>query len=214
MNGPDGSRFEQIEHVMAALAAEEITSARLTFEGPEVPFLGGGSREYCEAIRHAGKTILPGEFPELRINRPFAFEDGEAVIVATPGQGLRLSAYVDFPGTVVGSMGATAEITPDEFYQEISAARTFALASDIEKLRSAGLAKGGNLENAVVFDQEKYHNENLYYPNEVARHKLLDLLGDIALSGRRIVGHVWAWRAGHQSHVRFVQKLAKEFGIE
>jgi UDP-3-O-[3-hydroxymyristoyl] N-acetylglucosamine deacetylase len=211
--GPSGERFEQIEHLMAALSACGVTDVRVEQQGPEVPFLGGGSREYMDAIRDHGTKELEGERSPLVIDRPIALTDGEAEMVATPHDGLRLSVFVEFPGTIVGSQGYSIEVTEDGFYEEVSRARTFALARDLEMLRGAGLIKGGNLGNAVVFDHERYHNESLHYPNEVVRHKAIDLLGDLALLGRPLRGHFWAWRAGHRSHVRFANHLATEFRI-
>lgn len=209
--GAGGERFEQVEHLMAALYACGITDAHVVQNGPEVPFLGGGSREYMESIRGAGVTPTGGIRGVLEVTRPVQFQDGEAFFAATPHDGLRLSAFVEFPGTVVGHDGFSLEVDEESFFREVSAARTFALARDLEKLRAAGLIKGGDLGNAVVFDHERYYNESLHYPNEVVRHKIIDLLGDLALTQRTLRGHFWAWRAGHRSHVRFAQFLDREF---
>ncbi|MCC6548191.1 UDP-3-O-[3-hydroxymyristoyl] N-acetylglucosamine deacetylase [Candidatus Sumerlaeota bacterium] len=207
--GADGERFEQIEHLMAALHALGISDALVEQQGPEVPFLGGGSREYIDALRQSGITENGGILPVIHIEHPISLEDGGALLTAAPHNGLILSAYVEFPGTVVGNMGYNLEVSPERFYDQVSAARTFALASDIEALRSRGLARGGNLQNAVVFDEFRYHNESLHFPDEVARHKIIDLLGDLALLGCGLSGHFWAWRAGHRSHVLFAQKIAR-----
>ncbi|CAN5381983.1 UDP-3-O-acyl-N-acetylglucosamine deacetylase [soil metagenome] len=209
--GPSGERFEQIEHLMAAFAAMGISDALVEQEGPEVPFLGGGSREYMEQLRAAGVADLAEEIAPLEITRPVSFRDGDALLTATPHNGLRLSCFVEFPGTVVGSDGFSLEITEESFFEQASRARTFALARDLELLRQAGLIKGGDLSNAVVFDAERYYNESLHYPNEVVRHKVIDLLGDLALLGLPLRGHFWAWRAGHRSHVLFAKFLAEEF---
>lgn len=211
--GETGERFELVEHLMAALAAMGITDARVFQEGPEVPFLGGGSKEFMDALRGAGSSPTGGSIPRFRIAQPVTFRDGGAMFYAAPGDGLLLSAFVEFPGTVVGSDGFSLEISEDSFYREASPARTFALAKDLEMLRQAGLIKGGDLSNAVVFDHERYYNESLHFSNEVVRHKIIDLLGDLALLNVVLRGHVWAWRAGHRSHVRFVQHLAKELSV-
>jgi UDP-3-O-[3-hydroxymyristoyl] N-acetylglucosamine deacetylase len=209
--GESGERFEQIEHLVAALAACGVTDAEVIQEGPEVPFLGGGSREYMEAIRGAGVRALEDAFVEpLVITEPVSYSDGNVHFAATPHDGLRMSVFVEFPGTVVGSAGFSIELTEDSFFEEVSRARTFVLARDIEQLRSVGLIRGGNLGNAVVFDAERYHNESLHFADEVVRHKVIDLWGDLALLARPLRGHFWAWRAGHRSHVRFAQYLARE----
>ncbi|MBI5154417.1 UDP-3-O-acyl-N-acetylglucosamine deacetylase [Candidatus Poribacteria bacterium] len=211
LRGPGGQCFQQLEHIMAALAACGITDVRLTQTGPEPPFLDGGAKEYTAGLLEAGFTDFEAEIEPLVVTRPFHLSDGGAELVATPHDGLRLSCFVEFPCTIVGSMGATLEITAESFLGEAAPARTFAIERDIEALRKAGLAKGGNLDNAVVFNESGYLNAELNFPDEVARHKIVDLLGDLALIGRPLRGHFWAWRAGHKSHVRFAQALLKEF---
>ncbi|MCB2153366.1 UDP-3-O-acyl-N-acetylglucosamine deacetylase [bacterium] len=210
LRGPQKQLFQQLEHVMAALAAMEITDARVIQNGPEPPFLDGGSKKYMKGLTKTGSTKLKAEVAPFVIDKPIAVTDGDAELVATPHDGLRLSCFVEFPGTVVGSMGFSLEITPESFLKEAAPARTFALERDIEGLKQAGLAKGGNLDNAVVFNGERYLNDRLNFPDEVVRHKVIDLLGDLALIGRPLRGHFWAWRAGHRSHIRFAQALAKE----
>lgn len=135
---PDGERFEQIEHLMAALAALGICDVVAEQTGPEVPFLDGGSRDYMRALREAGSTPSGGDRAVLEVLSPVSFEDGNAWFTATPHEGLRLSCFVEFPGTIVGNAGFTLEIDADSFEREAAPARTFALASDIEKLRAAG----------------------------------------------------------------------------
>ncbi|MDK2970483.1 MAG: hypothetical protein PWP23_238 [Candidatus Sumerlaeota bacterium] len=209
LTGPAGQTFEQLEHVMAALAAAGITDALLVQDGLEPPFLDGGSREYMEGLLTAGREELVGELEPLVIREPIHLNWEGAELVATPHEGLRLSCYVEFPGTVVGSQGASVEITPESFRDEVAAARTFALERDIEALRAAGLAKGGTLQNAVVFNESRYLNDSLFFEDEVARHKILDLLGDLALIGRPLRGHFWAWKAGHRHHIHFARLIAK-----
>jgi UDP-3-O-[3-hydroxymyristoyl] N-acetylglucosamine deacetylase len=211
--GESGERFEQIEHLMAAFAAFGITDAEVRQVGPEVPFLGGGSREYMEALLGAGTQTLGDETTNLEplvITEPVSFTDGNAIMSATPHDGLRMSVFVEFPGSIIGNQGYSIELTRDSFFEEVSRARTFALVRDIEQLRAMGLIKGGNLSNAVIADADRYHNESLHYPDEVVRHKVIDLWGDLALLARPLRGHFWAWRAGHRSHVRFAQFLARE----
>jgi len=206
--GDGGERFEQIEHLMAALYAAGISDALVEQAGPEVPFLGGGALEFLNAIREAGTEDTGAPRPVLAIGAAETVEDGNALMVATAHDGLRLSCFVEFPGTIVGNMGFSMEVDEESFLREAAPARTFALASDLEKLRAAGLIRGGNLQNAVVFDHERYYNESLAFPDEVVRHKIVDLLGDLALIPAVLRGHFWAWRAGHRGHVKFAQRLA------
>lgn len=211
MEGENGERFEQLEHIMAALAACGVTDAHLRQTGPEPPFMGGGSLEFVEGLRAAGLTSFGETVAPLVVDRAIHLTDTGAEMVASPHDGLRLTVYVEFPGTVVGSRGFSVEITEDSFLAEVAKARTFALEADIRKLWDAGLAKGGSLENAVVFNATGYLNDRLFFEDEVVRHKVIDLLGDLALVGRPLRGHFWAWRAGHQHHVRFARLIAEEF---
>ncbi len=211
--GPEGQRFEQVEHVMAALAAHGVSDALIVMEGPEPPFLGGGSLEYMRGLREGGfvdYTASPWEV--LTLTRPVRVESEGAEMVAAPSDKLCLSCFVEFPGTVVGSMGSTLEVTAASFETGAAAARTFALKGDIERLRAAGLARGGTLENALVFDNSGYENEFLHFPDEVSRHKIVDLLGDLALIARPLRGHFWAWRAGHRAHIAFAKAIHEESG--
>jgi len=210
--GPEGQRFEQLEHVMAALAACSITDADLTQEGPEPPFLGGGALEYMDGLVQSGVHVFDQIIEPIVIDRVFQLTDGDAELVVTPGAELRLSCFVEFPGTVVGSQGVSLRMDRETFHGEAAAARTFAKEADLEALQKAGLGRGGSLSNAVVFNASQYLNEELHFPDEVVRHKIVDLLGDLALMGRPLRGHVWAWRAGHRSHVRLAQALLQEFG--
>lgn len=211
LKAPGGQTFEQFEHVMAALAGSGVTDAVLVQEGPEPPFLDGGAAVMADAIATAGLRPLGGVLDPLVIDRATSLAVGDAELVATPHDGLRISCFVEYPGTVVGSMGASLEITPEVFRREIAPARTFAAEAEIDALRAAGFAKGGNLQNAVVFNAEHYLNDALHFADEVPRHKVLDLVGDLALIGRPVRGHLWAWRAGHGSHIRFAEHLVESF---
>jgi UDP-3-O-[3-hydroxymyristoyl] N-acetylglucosamine deacetylase len=209
--GEGCERFEQIEHLMAAFAAMDIADVMVEQEGPEVPFLDGGSAEFMKRLRAAGTEENGGRRPVLQIPEPRALQAHGAMLVAAPDDNLRLSVFVEFPGTIVGCAGFTLAVSEKSFFEEAAPARTFALASDLEKLRAAGLARGGTLENAVVFDHERYYNDQLRFPDEVIRHKIIDLLGDLALLNCRLTGHYWGWRSGHRSHVAFARYLAMEF---
>ncbi|MDX2175540.1 MAG: UDP-3-O-acyl-N-acetylglucosamine deacetylase [Candidatus Sumerlaeia bacterium] len=210
---PDGGRFEQMEHMMAALAAAGVSDALVVQDGLEPPFMDGGCYEFLKRIRKTGTVELDAAWPALEIEEPLMFQDGGALMTAAPGDRCSLSAFVEFPGTVVGSSGAMVTLGEDDFEKEVSKARTFVLAREVEMLRAAGYGKGATLSNTVVFDGEKFHNGRLNYPNEPARHKLIDLLGDLALLGCPLRGHVGAWRAGHRSHVRFARFLAESLSL-
>jgi UDP-3-O-[3-hydroxymyristoyl] N-acetylglucosamine deacetylase len=209
--GPEGQRFEQVEHVMAALAAHGVSDAFVEMQGPEPPFLGGGSLEYMQGLRAGGFVDFTDHpWEPITLSRTVRVEADGAEMVAAPGDDLCLSCFVEFPGTVVGSMGSTLKVTAESFESGAAAARTFALKRDIEGLWAAGLARGGSLDNALVFDETGYANESLHFPDEVSRHKIVDLLGDLALIARPLRGHFWAWRAGHRAHLAFAKAIHEE----
>lgn len=207
---PEGVAFEQMEHVLAALAAHGISDCTIVQGGVEPPFMGGGCAEFMDAIAGAGISDLGVPWEVLAVTEPVCFRDGGALMTVSPAEELELSAFVEFPGTVVGSSGANTLGDAASFRREAAPARTFALARDVEMIRAAGLGKGGSLDNTVIFDHERFHNGTLHFPNEPARHKLIDLLGDLALLGVPLAGHFSAWRAGHRSHVRFARFIQQE----
>lgn len=208
--GPDGARFEQMEHIMAAIAGAGISDALVIQDGVEPPFMDGGSHDFFRALHAVPRTVSNTPWDPFIIEDAYSLEDEGAVLTAAPAEGSQLTAFLDFPGTVAGAQSYHYVLSAETFGEEIARARTFALARDVEMIRQMGLGKGGTLENTVVFDGERYHNPSLHYPDEPARHKIIDLLGDLALLGAPVIGHVSAWRAGHRSHVKFARYLSQE----
>jgi UDP-3-O-[3-hydroxymyristoyl] N-acetylglucosamine deacetylase/3-hydroxyacyl-[acyl-carrier-protein] dehydratase len=176
-------------------------------EAPEPP--DGSARPIAETLRAAGveDQRLPRQYIEIR--EPVTLQEGEVQMVAVPHDGLRISFTIQYDNPLVGTQYRSLEITPETFLKEIAPARTFALYEDIEKLRAAGMIRGGTLQNAVVVrGSEILNEEGLRFPDEFVRHKILDLLGDLAILGRPIRGHVMSVRSGHATHVAFVRRLA------
>lgn len=207
----DGVRVHTVEHVLSALAGMGITNCRIILEGGEPPVPACGSAlSYVEMIDAAGVRDqgLPSVF--YKINRPVSLRDGDVEITAEPADDFILSFHVEYDDPAIGQQDVTFAMRPWIYRSEIAPARTFALMRDVARMQALGLAQGGSVENALVFDEGKIQGGlKLRFPDEVARHKVLDLLGDLALLGMPIQGHIKARLSGHASNVAFARLLAR-----
>lgn len=193
-----GAKVSTVEHFLAALYAMEIDNAFIDVDGPELPILDGSALEVALAVRSAGATEQPVRRKFLRVWETGHIRRDGSLATLAPSEELEILVTVDFPGTAIGRQWAKLSLSPESFIEEIAPARTFVLRDQIDALRSAGLARGGSLDNAIVVEGDKVHNsEGLRFPNEFARHKLLDLVGDLALLGRPVRGSFVALRPGH-----------------
>lgn len=208
-NGRD-TRVDTVEHLLAACQGLGIDNLLVELDGPEPPFYDGSAAPLADVLAAAGTRVLSAPREPFPIPRPFAFTEAAGEIVALPGQGLRATYFADFP-TPIGQMCATFEITPETFLREIAPARTFCFEHEIPAMREAGLIRGGSDDCAVIYGAQGPINAVPRFEDEPARHKLLDLLGDLALFGRPLRGHIMAWRTGHRTHAAFLKALRKEF---
>ena len=197
-----------VEHLLAALAAMGVDNARIEIDAPEVPLLDGSAQVWTEAIASAKviPQLTPCSHPTQR--KPVWVYQGDAFVAALPSPDLRFTYGIDFELPAIGSQWVSWSPQHEPFEQAIAPARTFALAHQVEQLRSMGLIKGGSLENALVCSKEGWLNPPLRFPNEPVRHKLLDLIGDLSLLGTMPVAHVLAYKASHQLHVELARRLA------
>jgi UDP-3-O-[3-hydroxymyristoyl] N-acetylglucosamine deacetylase/3-hydroxyacyl-[acyl-carrier-protein] dehydratase len=207
----DGATVHTVEHVLAALAGLGVTNCVIRLEGGEPPVPACGSAlSYVEMVDEAG--VESQGLPSLyyKINRPVSWRDGDIELSAVPCDHFRLSFHVDYEDPGIGTQEASFEIRPGIFRREIAPARTFALMQDVARLQEQGLALGGSLDNALVFDNGRLgEGQTLRFLDEPVRHKILDLLGDLALLGMPIQGHVRARLSGHAANVAFTRLLAK-----
>ena len=192
------ARVATIEHFLAALYAMEIDNAVVEVDGPELPILDGSALEVARALHERAPVRQPARRKFLRVWENGKIHRNGSLVTLAPSEDFELLVTVDFPDTAIGRQWAKFTLDPESFLREIAPARTFVLREQIDALRAAGLAKGGSLDNAIVVEGDKVHNnEGLRFPNEFARHKLLDLVGDIALLGRPVRGAFVAVRPGH-----------------
>ncbi|MBI4540397.1 MAG: bifunctional UDP-3-O-[3-hydroxymyristoyl] N-acetylglucosamine deacetylase/3-hydroxyacyl-ACP dehydratase [Gemmatimonadetes bacterium] len=203
-------KVRTIEHVMAALAAGAVDNAYLDLTGPEAPIRDGSFADFFRAIRDAGSVEQDARARTIRVQQPVAVtvENGESY-VAVPGKGLRISATIEFAHPVIGRQYGSFPVDPDSFARELAPARTFGFLVDAETLRSRGLARGTSLENTVVLDEKGVMQGELRFPDEFLRHKVGDILGDLALLGARLEAHVVAERPSHRGNIRLVRAIAE-----
>ena len=214
--GSGAARVGTIEHLMAALSGTGIDNALIEIDGPEVPILDGSSAPFLFLLDCAG--IVDQYVPRtmIEILRPIRVTDGDAFAelrpyprasrIAPPVLDMELT--IDFAASAIGKQGCSLRLTPNSFRQELSGARTFALAAEVAQLQKAGLALGGSLDNAVVVDDDKVLNPGgLRMPREFARHKMLDAVGDLALAGAALHGRFIAHRSGHALNNKLLRAL-------
>ena len=203
-----GTTISTIEHLMAAFSALGVDNALVEIDAAEVPVLDGSSEIFIEKIEAAGLEKLDAPRKAIRILKPVAIEDGLKRAALLPGEGFKLFFEIDFDNEVIGHQEIEADLHDPFFAEDILRARTFCLRKDIEAMWAVGLAKGGSLENAVVVDTHAILNEEgLRYEDEFVRHKLLDAVGDLALSGMPLIGRYEGSRAGHAMNNRVLRAL-------
>lgn len=208
--GSPEARIGTVEHVMAALAGTGVTDAIIELDGAEVPILDGSAAPFVFLIDCAGTVTHNFAAPVIEVLKTIRVEEQDAFVELHPTAlpGFEASLSIDFAASAIGAQTLAMRITPASFRAGLAEARTFALADEIARLRAAGLAQGGSLANAVVVDGPMVINPGgLRRPDEFVRHKMLDVVGDLALAGgalsARFVGH----RSGHTLNNRLLRAL-------
>ncbi|HEX7832907.1 MAG TPA: UDP-3-O-acyl-N-acetylglucosamine deacetylase [Thermoanaerobaculia bacterium] len=207
--GKDDVQVGTVEHLLSSIMACGITDVDILIDGPEVPIIDGSALPFMHLIDAAGVRELDAEVPVLRLREPIEVTDGDKSIRITPANRLIIKYRIDFDHPVIGRESFAFDFGHDSFLRKIAPARTFGFLRDVEKLRAAGLARGGSVENAVVLDDRGVVNGPLRFKDEFVRHKILDLVGDLALIGRPIAGEITANRGGHALHSRFVEQILR-----
>ena len=207
--GRDGKSVRTVEHWLAACMIAGVTDVFMEVVGPELPALDGSALSWFNDILRVGTTPLDGEITPWVITEPHWFVAGGSEFFLTPASEYRVYAAVDIPHTAVKNMVAGGAIADAAVVEQLLRARTYGLESEVRALLESGLARGGSLDNALVITETGYLNTQVW-PAEPAWHKALDLLGDLALLGRPIMGQVLAVRGGHSSHVELVKLIQKD----
>lgn len=198
-----------VEHLLASLDAMDITSAEIRMDGPEVPALDGSAARFVESLLDAGRRALPSARRTLSISEPVWLSDNGAHMLALPAPHYRLTVAVDFPHPLIGRQVVDVVLSSSSFARELAPARTFGFAHELEELARLGLARGGSIENALVFTEDAITTP-LRFPDEPARHKALDVVGDLALIGARPLIHLIATRPSHRLNIAFARLLIQQ----
>jgi UDP-3-O-[3-hydroxymyristoyl] N-acetylglucosamine deacetylase len=205
-----GVLISTTEHLLSVFYSMGIDNAYVEIDNLEVPILDGSGQPFVALIREAGIRHHRRKRRYLRIRRPILVEDKSKRISIVPADSFCLTCETDYPDPV-GKQSLEMEVTPENYAREIAFARTFGWEQDLEQMRNMGLIRGASLENAVCFTPTGVRNpEGLRAPDECCRHKALDLIGDLALLGRPLLGHVIAERAGHAMHAALVARIMSD----
>ncbi len=208
--GKDGVTISTVEHILAALFGMGISNAELAVDGPEIPVADGSAKIFAEAIAAAGIATQREARASFVPASPAFARDGDRVVTVLPAGAMRVKFVADFAAPI-GTQYFDGEINPEMFLKEIAGARTFGYMHEVEALLKRGLAKGGTLENALVFAPGG-PLQPLRWENEPVRHKVLDLLGDFALLGAWPQCEIVAIKSGHKLHCIMTRQLRRQIG--
>lgn len=206
-----GVLISTTEHLLSTFYSMGIDNAYIEIDNLEVPILDGSGRCFVEMIQTAGIRQWRRRKRFLRIRKPVSVEGGGKRITILPSERFLLTCDVFFQHPLVGRQSLELEVTPENYASELAPARTFGFEYELHQMRNMGLIRGASLENAVCFNQDSILNpEGLRFPDECCRHKALDLIGDLALIGKPLLGHVIAEKAGHAMHFALVNKIMSD----
>ncbi len=203
----NGLKVQTTEHILATLMGLEITNVLIEIDAVELPIMDGSAAPLVTAIKKAGIKELQTELNYIIPDKAVYYTEGDGAIILIPDNTLRISATIDFPHPLLRNQTAYYHITPNSFAEEIAPARTFGFWHEVQKLHENGLALGGNFDIAVILNDDGYMNTELRYPDECVRHKILDLLGDLALLGAPLKGYIFARKPGHALNTAFAKAL-------
>ena len=207
----NGRKVATVEHLLASLIGAGLTHIHIEITGNEIPLLDGSAICWIKEIEKVGiinSTTAPKPRPEL--TSPIFINKGDSVIFARPSKTLKLIGLIDFPYKAIGQQMFSIELTPNNFVKEIAPARTFGFLDKLEELKEAGLIQGGSLENSLVCNGDSWVNPPLRFTNEPVRHKLLDLIGDLASVGLPRA-QIFVYKGSHALHSEFAASFQKSF---
>ncbi len=209
--GERGRDVSTVEHLLSAAVGAGIDNLLVEVDGPEVPILDGSALPWLEAFAKSGLAPLAALrdpfTPSHVVSIPAT---GGRKLEIRPARDLRVTYTIDFPSPAIGRQSLTVVLTRETYATHVAPARTFGFLSEYEHLKQHGLARGASPENCIVVGEDRVENGALRFPDEFVRHKVLDLIGDLALVGRPVTGHVVAHKAGHSMHAALAARLREE----
>jgi len=208
----DTGTVETVEHLLAALVSLGVDNVIVELNQTEVPIMDGSAASFVYLVHEAGLKRLARPRHYLKVLRPVSLSLGDKRIALYPSDHFRVTYSISFDHPLLRHMTHTLRVTKESFVDEVAPARTFGFLKEVEMLRQKGLAMGGSLDNAVVLGETGILNNSLRFEDEFVRHKILDAIGDLALVGYPVIGHLVAHRGGHELHAAFAGKLLQESG--
>ena len=206
----DAGTVETVEHLLAALVSLGVDNVVVELNQAEVPIMDGSAASFVYLVHEAGLKRLTRPRRYLKVLRPISLTRGEKRIALYPSDHFKVTYSISFDHPLLRHMTHTLRVTRESFVDEIAPARTFGFLKEVEMLRQKGLALGGSLDNAVVLGETGVLNSSLRFDDEFVRHKILDVIGDLALVGYPVIGHLVAHRGGHELHAAFAEKILQE----
>jgi UDP-3-O-acyl N-acetylglucosamine deacetylase len=202
-------RVDTVEHLLAVLYALEVDDLRIILRGPEVPILDGSFAPFVTLVDKAGLRERPGGVRRAEISATLRVTEGDAIYRIEPANGLELQVTLLYDEPVIGRQRTALRVSGGSFREEIQAARTFGFVQEVELLRARGLLGGATADCAIVLDQDSVLNTTLRWPDEFARHKAGDLIGDLALIGARLCVRVDAYRPSHRGNIACASAIVR-----
>ena len=206
----DAVRVDTVEHLLAALVSLGIDNVVVELNSPEVPIMDGSAAPFIYLIQEAGVRELGARRRYLKVLRPMSLSRGDKRIALYPSDHFKVTYSIAFDHPLLRHQSRTIRLTEDAFIDDIAPARTFGFLKEVEWMRQQGLALGGSLENAIVIGDTGVLNNSLRFDDEFVRHKILDVIGDMALVGHPLIGHLVAHRGGHALHTEFAAIVLQE----
>ena len=207
-----GVMIATVEHLLAALAGSRVDNCIIDVDSLEIPIADGSAEPFIEMIEQAGITKLEAPRQFLRVLKHVEVSQGDRRMSIIPSDTFSISCLIEFPHPMIGTQRRRIELTNGQFAGEVASARTFGFLNEVEALRDLGLARGGSLENAIVLTPEGgiMNRGGLRFADEFVRHKIIDIIGDLALFGMPVLGHVEAERTGHGVHTALVSRVLRD----
>jgi len=206
----DAVHIDTVEHLLSALVSLGIDNVLVELNSPEVPIMDGSAAPFVYLIHEAGVKTQSAPRRYLKILRPITMTRGDKRISLYPSDHFKVTYSIAYDHPLLRHQSRTIRLSEDAFVDEIAPARTFTFLKEVEMLRQQGLALGGSLENAIVVGDTGILNNALRFDDEFVRHKILDVIGDMALVGHPVIGHLVAHRGGHALHTAFAAQVLEE----
>lgn len=205
-----GVLISTTEHLLSAFIGTGIDNAIVELDNLELPILDGSAQPFVEMIQRAGIRRQRRPRSYMRIRRELELREGKKFIAVYPADSYSVSYSIDFPHPLIGKETFRVDLSDGNYLRGIAAARTFGFLHEADAMRQQGLIRGASTENVIVLTRERVMNPPLRYTDEFVRHKVLDLIGDLALAGKQILGNIVADRAGHAMHTALVSRLLRD----